>query len=258
MLLGGWGVKRVVSAYLAALTVLAFPHISSADGVTVTTLEWPPYTSDVLPKGGATTEVVRQAFAAVETEVNVAILPWKRAISMAKEDQASVAYYPGYHCRHVEGFVQSDPIGNGPLGFAENVNAPVTWENVDDIGEQKLKVGTDLGYANTDEFDEKAGTGWIRAIPAPDDITNLRKLARQRIDVAVIDKLVLSYLLATEDSLSGMADTLVFNERPLEDKTLFLCFNDDENGRALRDTFNSGLAKIDVEQIVESYFENEF
>ena len=113
---------------------------------------------------------------------------------MAKDEEDAVAYFPGYHCRHVDGFVTSDPIGNGPLGFAQNAEAPVTWACVDDIGDQKLKVGTVLGYANTDEFDEKAGTGWIRAIPAPDDVTNLRKLARQRIDVAAIDKLALSYL----------------------------------------------------------------
>lgn len=251
-------VKNVVLSYLAISLTLATMQSSSAESLTVTTLEWPPYTSAILPKGGATTEVVRQAFDVVGTEIDVAILPWKRAISMAKEDQNSVAYFPGYHCRHVDGFVPSAPIGNGPLGFAENVGSPVTWENVDDIGKQKLKVGTVLGYANTDEFDEKAGTGWIRAIPAPDDVTNLRKLARQRIDIAVIDKLVLSYLLATEDSLSDLSETLIFNERPLEDKTLYLCFNDDEAGRALRDKFNEGLAKVDVEDIVESYFQDEF
>ena len=224
----------------------------------MTTLEWPPYTSEALPKGGATTEVVRQAFSAAEMEVSVSTLPWKRAISIAKDDAEAVAYFPGYHCRHVDGFVASEPIGTGPLGFAENVNAPVEWSSVDDIGEQKLKGGTVLGYANTDEFDEKAGTGWIRAIPAPDDVTNLRKLARQRIDIAVIDKLVLSYLLATEPTLEGLTEELTFNERPLEDKTLFLCFNDDEAGRAMRDAFNAGLAQIDVEAIVESYFEDEF
>ncbi len=146
----------------------------------------------------------------------------------------------------------SDPVGNGPLGFAENVNAPVTWDNVDDIGEQKLKIGTVLGYANTDEFDEKAGTDWIHAIPAPDDISNLRKLARRRIDVAVIDNLVLSYLIATDDSLKDMIDTLVFNERSLECETLYLCFKDDETGRALQDKFSGDRAKIGVEQIVES------
>ncbi len=254
----GDGVVRLW-VLLAVFAVKLWPvGAAKADTLTVTTLEWPPYTSEVLPKGGATTEVVRQAFLAADSEVDVTVLPWKRAISIAKDEESAVAYFPGYHCRHVDGFVASDPIGNGPLGFAQNAEAPVTWNDVDDIGEQKLKVGTVLGYANTDEFDEKAGTGWIRAIPAPDDITNLRKLARQRIDVAVIDKLVLSYLLATEDSLDGLEETLVFNERPLEEKTLYLCFNDNETGRALRDKFNEGLAQIDVEGIVDSYFENEF
>ncbi len=231
---------------------------AQAEEVVITTLEWPPYTAPSLPKGGATTEVVRQAFGQVDIGVDVQTLPWKRAISMAKNEEEAIAYFPGYHCRHVDGFVPSDPIGDGPLGFAENANAPVKWQNVDDLGEQKLKVGTVLGYANTDEFDEKSGTGWVRAIPAPDDLTNLRKLMRQRIDIAVIDKLVLSYLLATEPTLADAKNVLRFNERPLENKTLYLCFNDTEKGRAARDRFNSGLAKIDVEGIVGNYFDTEF
>jgi polar amino acid transport system substrate-binding protein len=241
-----------------SLAATVFMRPVMAETVLVNTLEWPPYTSAELPKGGATTNVIKRAFAAAGMEVSVNYLPWKRAISMAKDDASVAAYYPGYHCRHVDGFIASDPIGNGPLGFAENVNAPAFWQNIDDIGAQKLKVGTVLGYANTDEFDEKAGTGWIRSIPAPDDLTNLRKLVRKRIDMAVIDKLVLSYILATEPTLADEADSLQFNARPLENKILYLCFNDDEAGRALRDVFNAGLAKVDVEKSVEVYFEKEF
>lgn len=229
-----------------------------AEPIIVSTLEWPPYTSSKLPKGGATTEVIRQAFAAIDQELGVEYLPWKRAISAAKTKPTVVAYFPGYHCRHVEGFVASEPIGNGPLGFAENSLAPVTWKSIDDLGEQKLKVGTVLGYTNTDEFDKKAGTGWVRAIPAADDVTNLRKLSRQRIDLAVIDKLVLSYFLATDSSLLEAAELLRFNPRALENKTLYLCFNDDEAGRAMRDKFNIGLAQVNSGQIVDDYFANEF
>ncbi len=67
----------------------------------------------------------------------------------------------------------------------------MTWKDLADIGDQKLKIGTVLGYANTDEFDAKVGTGWIHAIPSNDDVTNLKKLVRKRIDAVVIDKLVL-------------------------------------------------------------------
>jgi polar amino acid transport system substrate-binding protein len=248
----------LVACFVFVISAEFTRPVSAAETVVVNTLEWPPYTSAELPLGGATTDVVKQAFDAAGIGVNVNFLPWKRAISLAKDDGSVTAYYPGYHCRHVDGFVASDPIGKGPLGFAENVNAPVSWENIDDIGKQKLKVGTVLGYTNTQEFDEKAGTGWIRAIPAPDDLTNLKKLARERIDIAVIDKLVLSYFLATQPALADASDILRFDIRPLEDKTLYLCFNDDEAGRAMRDIFNAGLAKIDVEKVVDDYFDKEF
>lgn len=250
--------RLVASVLLAASFLLSSSPGVRAESVTVTTLEWPPYTSASLPQGGATSAVVREAFAKAELETEVQVLPWKRAIAMAKNGESAIAYYPGYHCRHVEGFVASEPIGNGPLGFAENVDAAITWQSIDDIGEQKLKIGTVLGYANTEEFDEKAGTGWIHVIPAKDDVTNLKKLQRKRLDAAVIDKLVLAYLMATESSLAEAGGELRFDERPLEEKTLFLCFVDDEKGRAMRDRFNAGLAGIDVQKVIDDYFVEQF
>lgn len=243
---------------LLALLMIVPPSGLFAEQLTVTTLEWPPYTSASLPLGGATTNIVNQAFENAGLKVKVKTLPWKRAISDAKNNAESVAYFPGYHCRHVDGFVESNPVGFGPLGFVENIQSPISWTSLDDVGEQKLTIGTVLGYANTDEFDEKAGTGWIKVVPAKDDVTNLRKLLRKRIDAAVIDKLVLSYLLATEAKLTGASELLNFDEKPLEEKTLYLCFTDTIDGRAMRDKFNEGLAKIDVNKIVEEYFEQEF
>ena len=252
-----------MSAFVGLVAALflnsTFAAAQDAEKMSIATLEWPPYTGAELPQGGATTAVARQALAAVGLETDVSYVPWRRAIAMAQNNTSGVvAYFPGYHCRHVDGFIASDPIGNGPLGFAENVEAPLEWESVDDIGERKLAIGTVLGYANTDEFDAKAGTGWVRTIPAKDDITNLKKLLRQRIDAAVIDKMVLSYLLATVPELRSEAETLRFNEKPLEEKTLYMCFNDTEEGRELRTTFNEGLKDIDVDELVDAYFAREF
>lgn len=245
-------------AVIAIMLSITISQRAAAETMLVTTLEWAPYTAAELPNGGVTTEVVRQALEAAGLDMEVRFLPWMRAIADAQNAKVSAAYFPGYHCRHVEGFVASDPIGFGPLGFAENVEAPVEWTSVDNIGEQRLRVGTVLGYANTDEFDEKAGTGWVLTIPAPDDVTNLRKLLLRRIDMAVIDRLVLSYLLATEPTLREEADLIAFDERTLEDKTLYLCFPDTEPGRAMRDRFNAGLATIDIEDVVTRYFAEEF
>lgn len=237
----------------------ALPAVAGADTVVVSTLDWPPYTGSDLPKGGATTEVVRQAFAEAGLDAEVEYRPWKRAIDMAaKGTDEAIAYFPGYHCRHQEGFVASEPIGSGPLGFAEHAEAPISWTSVDSLGDQQLKIGTVLGYANTDEFDQKVGTGWVLAVPSNDDLTNLKKLSRKRIDAVVIDKFVLEYLKATEPSLKGSREALQFDDRPLEDKTLYLCFRDDEAGRAMRDTFNEGLAKVDPDAVAEEYFATAF
>lgn len=240
--------------------VLPPPPANAADKtIRVTTLEWPPYTGENMPAGGATTEVLRQAFAAAGYDIDVVYRPWKRAIAMAKNgDESVIAYYPGYHCRHAEGFTPSEPLGTGPLGFAEDVDRPLSWESLDEIGEQKLKIGTVLGYSNTDEFDAKAGTGWIRAIPAKDDVTNLKKLMRGRVDAAVIDRTVLSYLLATDPELKDARDRLQFNAKPLEEKTLYLCFNENNTAEGLRQELNQAIKTIDVDAVVEKYFEEAF
>jgi hypothetical protein len=70
--------------------------------------------------------------------------------------------------------------------------------------------------------------------------------------------LVLEYLKATDASLKDGADKLQFDETPLEDKTLFLCFRDDETGRTLKHIFNAGLEQIDPEAVVGKYFATAF
>ncbi len=252
-------VVKLIRNFILATLCAVIPVLAQAkDKVVVATLEWPPYTSEAMPHLGVTSSVVQDAFAAAGMDVEILVTPWKRAIAAAKNEAEVAAYFPGYHCNHDTGFTASAPIGEGPLGFAEHVDAPISWTSLDDIAGGGLKIGTVLGYANTTEFDAMVGSGKIRAAKAKDDLTNLRKLARKRIDAAVIDKLVLANLLATEPSLKEAAEVIQFNQTPLEDKTLYLCFTDTETGRALRDRFDGGLAKLDVDALVDAYFEKSF
>lgn len=251
--------KKIIGSIFIAALCASGPSQAQDKSAHISTLDWPPYTGNKLPLGGATTEVIRAAFAQVGNDIKVSYRPWKRAIDMAaKGTEDVIAYFPGYHCKHRDGFVASEPIGNGPLGFAEHSDAPISWKSLDSIGEQQLKIGTVLGYANTDEFDKKVGTGWILAVTSNDDITNLKKLMRKRIDAAVIDKFVLEYLKATNPSLKKGREKLKFNARPLEDKTLYLCFRADETGQAMLKAFNAGLAKIKADDIVDNYFATAF
>jgi len=245
---------------LGVLTLLfAMPSLSAGgaaqnDVVTISSLEWPPYAGSSLRQGGATTEVIRTAFHKAGFEIKVVYKDWPTAIEMARKGHEQViAYYPGYHCRHREGFIASDPVGNSPLGFAEHVDAPLLWRSLDDIGDRNLKIGTVRGYTNTDEFDAKVGMGWIHAISSENDAANLRKLLRKRIDGAVVDKYVLAFLKATDEILRKDPERLRFNDKPLEEKTFYLCFRDDEKGGELMRAFNLGLSELDVDGMVQNY-----
>ena len=113
--------RMICAAVALTATGPSFAQDSTAH---IATLDWPPYTGSELPAGGATTEVIRAAFANADMQIDVTYRPWKRAIDMAaKGNDDVIAYFPGYHCDHREGFVASDPIGNGPLGFAEHIRS---------------------------------------------------------------------------------------------------------------------------------------
>ncbi len=53
-------------------------------------------------------------------------------------------------------------------------------------------------------------------------------------------------------------DELRFDEKPLEDKMLYLCFRDDEQGQTLKHIFNADLEGADAEAIVDGYFATAF
>ncbi|WP_424965226.1 substrate-binding periplasmic protein [Dinoroseobacter sp. S375] len=226
---------------------------TAAETVVLTTTEWPPYSGATIAGQGATSVILKEAFSRVGITLEVQVLPWRRAIEQARKGTDAIGYFPGYHCDHLPGFAASEPIGIGPLGFAENLENPITWSSVGELGEQGLRIGTVRGYANTEEFDQKVGQGWIRAVPAQTDTANLAALARGRVDAAVVDSRVLRYLLQTDPDLMPYRDTIRFDERPLDIKTLHACFLAGADGDATRRQLDAGLAEISADALLDDY-----
>lgn len=216
--------------------------------VIVATLEWPPYTASELANGGAVTEVVRKAFEDSAIETNVVFLPWKRAVAYAADERENViGYFPGYHCNHHENQLASDVIGEGPPVLAERVDNDITWSTLDDL--EGKNIGVVVGYANTEEFDKRVADGRIRGISSVGDAESLVKLAKGRLDAAIIDRFVMQYLVRTDPALKPYADQLRVDERPLEDKNLYLCLRDDPRNRHLLKLFNEGLRNVRFDDV---------
>jgi polar amino acid transport system substrate-binding protein len=233
---------------------VCFCSLANAEKVVkLSSLDWPPYTGSELTDQGVSSAVVRAAFEAMDYKVEVVFYPWARAVDMAKEGKEGVmGYFPEYYSADIEKeFTYSNPIGSGPLGFAQNVAKPVNWTVLDDLA--AMTIGVVRDYVNTEEFDIRVAQKKQNVQVVTSDSQNLQKVAAGRIPLAVIDKNVMNYLLQNDAALANIRTQVEFNPTLLEEKQLFVCFNQSAAGKQLAEDFAAGLKKIDISTIEARY-----
>ena len=238
---------------LFALTLM-ISHLSVAEKVVhLTSLDWPPYASKSLPQQGASVAVASAAFKAMGYKLVVEFLPWSRAVNEAKSPTSQyMGYFPEYYSQEVaKEFTYSQPMGSGPLGFVEQAGKAITWNALSDLKGKRIGVVQD--YVNTTEFDSLVASGGLKVSAVVSDSKNLRKIINNRLDVAVIDKNVMTYLFKHDKSLKGEESKAHFQEKLLEDKELFICFKKNKMGQQMADIYNQGLTKIDVNGIMKKF-----
>ncbi|WP_374347595.1 substrate-binding periplasmic protein [Chitinimonas sp.] len=248
--------KAFNRALLASLFFLAALSGRAEDKVIkLASLEWPPYTGAKLADQGACVAVAKAAFKAMGYELKVEFYPWTRAVQLGKSDPAYAGYFPEYDSPEVrKDFTLSEPMGNGPLGLAQRLDAPLSWNAIADLANKKIGVVQD--YVNTAEFDARVAAKQQKVDVALDDAKNLQKLAGGRIDAAVVDGNVFNYLMKTEADLKPFAGKLAMNGKLLEDKKLFICFKKDAEGKRVAAIFAQGVHKIDVAAIMAKHLGN--
>ncbi|MEF1291730.1 substrate-binding periplasmic protein [Vibrio sp. M260118] len=218
--------------------------------VYMTSLEWPPYSGEDLEQRGVSVAVAKAAFLAMGYELVVEFKPWVRSVALASKTDRYAGYFPEYYFDTDE-FVFSDSIGTGPLGLVENRQSPISWSQVDDLRE--YRIGVVQGYVNTAEFDALVAQGLISVEASANDIRNIYKVAKGRLDAAVIDSNVLDYLISIDQRAEMLAERVRMNERLLETKQIYLAFKNTPEGHNWRKIFNQGLEKIDMSLVLESY-----
>lgn len=222
------------------------------DPVKLTSLHWPPYTGETLPGQGLTGFIVREAFREAGLGVDVEFLSWRRAVREATTDDQYQGYFPEYKDATIEkDFLYSDPIGTSQVGFAESTLAPLEWNELADL--KRVVIGVVSAYVNGPDFDSAQSTGTLNTVDTFSDTSNLKGLTRGYYRASVIDRRVFDYLLSTHPFLRRKADRLQFNDRTLSTLTLHVCFRRHAGAETLRDMFNEGLKKVDIDSATEKY-----
>lgn len=217
------------SAYIASLGVLfssfTYGAVGSSDYLDyrndalyeLVTLHWPPYVfiNDGKPTG-YDVEVVTAAFDAVNSsktiqpdlkiniEIDISILPWKRAV-LSAELGRYIGLFPEYYDKSRKAkFTFSKGYPGSRLYFfklkSNDFSFPIdhTFKKASDF---KLfdnrSVGIVRGYINTTEFD-KANN--FKKIEVSGDLDLLELLCKKRVDLVVMDNKVMEYIKKSNPS----------------------------------------------------------
>ncbi|MCG9756480.1 transporter substrate-binding domain-containing protein [Shewanella insulae] len=227
--------------------------VTKADTLKLSSLNWPPYSGPTLKDGGACVVVARAALAAMGHDLHVDYFPLSRTIRVVTRDDSGYhGYFPEYH-HPTDKFIFSDSMGQSPLGILEHSLHPITWSRVQDLNAYTLGVVRD--YVNTQELDEMIAIGAQPVELVSSDEHNIRKVATGRVQGAVMDFYVYQYLIE-QPHLKGLKAKLQFNKQLLESKQLYVAFRNTPEGQRWRAIYNAGLARIQVEQILEAYLQS--
>jgi polar amino acid transport system substrate-binding protein len=242
---------------LLILSLLLFSNLShSAEKLKFSTLEWPPYLGVTLPNQGLGIEILKQAFKAEGySDIDIHLFPWSRALSVVEKNEGYAGCLLAYYSEErTKKFIYSDAITSGPIKFAMRSDNIIKWDKLQDLSEQRIGVVQD--YVNSPELDQLIASKKLFADTSINDANNLEKLAFKRIDMAVVDINVFTYLMKVHPSLKLHADKLKIIPKTLDDKKLYILFARSKEGARLAKIFNSGLKKIKPAEITKKYMEH--
>lgn len=223
--------------------------------VRLATLDWPPYNSADLPGGGLNTALVRQALANAGYRLEVVTMPWPRAMAAGRLDPQLDGYFPVYLSPQVrKQCYLSMSAGDSPLVLAKRKNLLPEPRTLDELSH--YVVGVVNGYNNTEDFDLRVRQGTQPIDRADSDSANLLKLAGGRVDLIIIDRNVMQWLLPHTPKLQPYAASLVAQEPPIMHQGLYLCFKRTLHGQKLADGFDRGIRQINVPAFSRDYLSN--
>lgn len=226
------------------LALLAFMLWLSAAGIVqAETLrigaedDWYPYTAWRNERiVGMSADIVRAAFAASDTPVELASYPYSRCMELARSGSLAGCFNttPDAHIR-AEFLLPQEMLFSDDILLWGRLDATA----IDDLAAIRDKrVAVTIGYTYGDYFDSYRH---LQRIAVRRDINGFRMLLRNRVDYVVAFRGTTEALLRDNPELAGQFKALTRVHRPL----LYLTFSRHHpQAEALLHSFDAGMRKI--------------
>lgn len=224
--------------WLPLLCLLSFsPALYAQKSIHLSTTQYPPFYGKDLPGDGVVTEVILAAFAQSGYRVEISFYPFSRALLMAQTCKVDGLFAAWDSPERREWGLYSDPIPPAnEVGFYQRQNDL----NVLDTSTPAVTVGVVRDYVQPKLLNQPP----IRQMAVTDDLTNLKKLSRGRVDLVLIDRLVADYLIQNHMQ-AWDGDPIAWVEPAIERYTqhLLLCKEAPAAQQKMAD-FNRGLREL--------------
>jgi polar amino acid transport system substrate-binding protein len=224
---------KLLAAILVYL-IYSLPVVANENKVVLAYVDYPPYYGKSLENGGPITEIIVQAYNKVGYGVKLEFVPWARGLAGAKEGTFDGLFTAWYRKDREQWFVFSAPLPPNEIVFYKRKEDNIKFNSFDDL--KSYKIGVVRGYSNPHGFKE-ANLG-IEEVTT--DMQNLVKLAKNRIDLALMDKALGQYIIRTE--IPEHANKLEWIDPPVEVVNQYLMISKQtKNFQKKVEAFNSGL-----------------
>jgi polar amino acid transport system substrate-binding protein len=154
---------------------------------------------------GISTDKVRAAFERAGFSYTIELLPWKRAYAAARERRDACVYSTSRTPEREDQFKWVGPIDSADWVLMARAGSRVALRTLDDA--RPYRIGT----YNGDARDQYLRSRGFQVDPAPNDLTNPRKLLLGRIDLWAAALRVGSPVLEQNGWAGKIVPVLVFN-----------------------------------------------
>ena len=213
--------------------------------VRLTGIDWRPYEGQGLPNNGLATEIVKTAFKRVGYRIELTYMPWARVLKELEFGRydGTVSAYQTAERQHKFSF--SNAFLTSAVVFYKRVEKPIIWSKLTDL--KPWSIGVVRGYANSQAFDN---ANYLTKDLANSNLSNLKKLIANHIDLVVIDRFVARHLL--KNTMMAFINDIEPVEPVLMRRTVHTMFSKSVVGYQQTVTdFNCGLALIIADKTLQ-------
>ena len=175
--------------------LVGFSEAAAAENVVnLASIEYPPYTGELLKHRGMITQIVQEAYAKTGFQVNIRYYPWARATQIVKRGDTDGLLPIWMREDRKEWLLYSSPMPASEIVFYKQKGVEIEFDGQDYLALKSYKIGTGRDYANPVGFEEVREQLHVELVT--EDIQNLGKLATGRLDLVIIDKYLAQYLVS--------------------------------------------------------------